>query len=890
MPVPTIKGRLLWIAIACLCLCTTSRAQDADSGTTSDKNVAVNTALNSIEEAEQALASSNQTLQPASSPAAPSVAVAPSPVAAPPAPVVVPLAPAAAPSSPVAASSNTFRISGEARTAMGIDSNGNAIFTRSNADLNERNWRILSSNGLNDNINTYDPALFSRLKVVMDASVLSSVVSVHLNLVADPWSYTGKSNAQLVTSLWGDTAKVQYLTWGNTSYTVNSIVNGLRLGDSFILPEIKTNGNKVPAISVPGNFVNQYGQTDILNIPAAKIDYSFQPVREAWVDIKPTEEFKLHIFPMGYEDQALTTDDPLRLSNNMQWWAESPWIDSWQRGNLNAGATPVSFTKGQWDKTLSYFTKDSDGQRLTALRGASLDWKPGDETSLDATIATPKTLWQNYDQMTALAGATRLKQFIGDSFYMGAVGDMHEGYNDNEQTDAENYTGGVDAGLMAFKWLKVSAEYAASKSIYDEDSPGYTTKYNGGAYYVSLSTASNPNEEDLLRKDYLSMSPIDKKEDFYKSTVYYARMGQGFESSLSDYHDTRSDSFWADHLTFYPSDYRYLPGTAPGLSEYDMEPFAIGNGMDYGRSVIRWRGDVNLMEGKLQGLADVRHVTDNDGNNIETASRVGATYKATDKLTTKVLLLWDALPKTIAGVDPFVTDGSTGKNLLNTAVVGGQDPSLKTGSLGARYALTDWAALNGVWEYTNDVTLGTDNFPQGDLNSSYITTYVRNGKTYTEMVPFLYDQGFFEQAPYEYYNIFKTGLELTPVDKWHIYLDYTRNPNKFAGNIDDNMNHYGIEACYIPTPKIGFFARYALSQGYDVNRLVNDQKLDYRNYNNFFFETRMILPKDVVMSIQYGVGPAYNVATNTSNPNLAYYATTVLQTQHIIRIVFDKKF
>lgn len=781
-------------------------------------------------------------------------------------------------------SDSTFKISGDARAAMGIDSGGNAIFTRANADLNERNWRILSTSGLNNNINTYDPALYSRLKVVMDASVASAVVSVHLNLTADPWSYTGKSKAQLVTGEGGDTVKVQYLTWGNTGYTVNSIVNTLQNGDAFALPEIKLHGNTVPATTVESSFTN------IFNIPSAKVDYSFQPVREAWVDIKPTDEYKLRIFPMGYENQALTTDDPLHLSNNKEWWAESPWIDGWQQGNINTGANPVSFYKGQWDKTLSFFTKDSDGQRLTALRGVSLQAAPTDESTLDATIATPKTLWQNYDEMSALAGAARLKQFIGDLFYIGAVGNLHEGYDSNEQTDAENYTEAVDSGLMVLKGLKFSAEYAHSNSIYDESSLEYTTKYKGNAYYVSLETAS-PQVEDMLKKDYFGLQPADKGETFYKSEVYFARMDSGFESSLSDYNQTRSDSFWADHLTFYPSDYRYLPGISPSQSQDDLSPFAIGNGIDYGRSVFSWRGDVNLFDGKVQGLADVRHVMDNDDSDIETVTRAELTYNVTDNFTTKALYIWDALPKTVAGVDPFLTvDNTQGQTIANTAVLGGEDPSLQTGSLGGRYALTDWAALNGVWEYTNDVTLGTDDFPQGDLNSSYFSTYTQNGRTYEQSVPFLYDQGYFEQAPYPYYNIFKTGLEVTPTDKWHIYLDYTRNPKEFSGNIDDNMNHYGIESSYLLTPKIGFFARYTLSQGYDVNRLVNDRELDYRDYNNFFFEARMILPKDVLLSIQYGVGPAYNVQTSTTNPALAFYTTAVLQTQHIVRIVFDKKF
>jgi hypothetical protein len=550
----------------------------------------------------------------------------------------------------------------------------------------------------------------------------------------------------------------------------------------------------------------------------------------------------------------------------------------------------VSFYKGQWDKTLSFFTRDSDGQRLTALRGVTLNAEPTDETSLDATVATPKTLWQNYDDMSALAGSARLKQFVSDLFYIGAVGNMHEGYDSDEQIDAENYTEAVDSGLMVMKNIKVSAEYAHSNSIYDESTPEYRTEYKGNAYYVSLETAS-PQDEDMLKKDYFGMQPADKGEAFYKSEIYFARMDSGFESSLSDYNQTRSDSFWADHLTFYPSDYRYLPGISPSQSQDDLSPFAIGNGIDYGRSVFSWRGDVNLFDGKVQGLADVRHVMANDDSDIETVTRAEITYNVTDNLTTKALYLWNDLPKTVAGVDPFLTvDNTAAQNLANVAVQGGEDPSLQTGSLGARYALTEWAALNGVWEYTNDVTLGTDDYPEGDLNSSYFTTYTQNGRTFKESIPFLYDQSYFEQAPYPYYNIFKTGLELTPTDKWHIYLDYTRNPKEFAGNIDDNMNHYGIESSFLLTPKIGFFARYTLSQGYDVNRLVNDRQLDYRDYANVFFEARLILPKDVLLSIQYGVGPAYNVQTSTTNPALAFYTTAVLQTQHIVRIVFDKKF
>ncbi|MDE2214691.1 MAG: hypothetical protein KGJ61_06185 [Candidatus Omnitrophica bacterium] len=792
---------------------------------------------------------------------------------------------------------NSYKISGEVRTSAGIYSNGHTVFTRANADLNERNYRILSSEALNNNINTYDPALFSRLQFAVDASVAASIVSLHLNVFVDPWSFTAKSGTQLVTSQWGDQAKVQYLWWGNTNYTVNRIINTSRYGGSFALPELKPNGSTVPPVSVASSIQNQYGQTDVFNIPAEKLNYSFFPVREAWADIKPpNSDFKLRIFPMAFEDQALTTDDPLKLSNNAEWWDSSPWLNSWQPGNLNTGDNPINFTKGYWDNSLAFFTRDSFGQRLTALRGVSLSWKPGDETSVEGTVASPKTLWQNYSEFTTVPGAVRLKQFIGDLFYIGAVGNMHQGYTPAGDLDAENYVGAVDTGAMALKNVKFNAEVARSQSHYDETTPDYATKYNGNAYYVSLTASSNP--ENMLKKDYFGLLPQEQTDTFFKSTVYYARMDQGFESSLSNYHQTRDDSFWAENVTFYPSTYRYLPGVAPSQSQYDLEPFAVGTGIDYGRSVVRWVGDVNLLDGTMQGTADIRHVTDNYGHNIQTEGRTLWTYKPLPKLTTKALFLWDALPKTSTStiygasqtLDPFVTSGTTGDPLVDSAVTPGKDPSIKSTSLGARYQLTGWAALNGVWEYTNDVNLGTDSFPQGDLNSTFFSTYTQNGRLYTEEVPQLYDQQYFHQPPYPYYNIFKAGLEITPSRKWHIYMDYTRNPNKFAGNIDDNMQHAGIETSYLLTPKIGFFARYTFSQGYDINRLVNDHQLDYRNYNNFYFETRMILPKDLTMSLQYGVGPAFNVLTSATDPALAYYSTTVLETQHIVRIVFDKKF
>ena len=153
-----------------------------------------------------------------------------------------------------------------------------------------------------------------------------------------------------MTSAWGDSAKVQYLFWGNNGYTINHSVNTQMLGGTLNLPEIKVKNGTVPATTVGSTICNQWGQCDTFALPEMKVDYTFQPLRELWFDFKPGDNSKIRIFPMAYQDQALTTDEPLRLSNNRSWWEESPWIDDWRPGQLNSGVpAPVDFTKGWWD-------------------------------------------------------------------------------------------------------------------------------------------------------------------------------------------------------------------------------------------------------------------------------------------------------------------------------------------------------------------------------------------------------------------------------------------------------------------------------------------------------------------------------------------------------------
>lgn len=781
---------------------------------------------------------------------------------------------------------NRVVVHGEMKASFGINSDSSVTFLRANGNLTERNFSLLTRDQLFNGKDTYDPALYPSLKLWMDAPI-NDQVSTHLSLAFDPWSYVGKSKEFIVNGVGGDSAKIQYISWGATGYTLGQSFYTRQNGDAFSISEQKiNNGNIVPANRVQSSYTN------IFNIPDAKLEYSFQPIREAWVDIKPEPNTKLRIFPMGLQDQAQTSDDPFRLSNNMIWWEESPWIASWKPGQINRPTgSPENAFKGNWDRSLSFFTRDSDLQRLTALRGVSLKSYPDEDNLFEATIATPKTLWQEYRVVNAIPASVRAKHYFEEQAYLGTVANAHQGYN-NGRKDAENYTGGIDGGYVPADWLLVNAEYAVSNSRYDQKLADYQTKKNGKAYYLSFATTTAPMDA-LIRKDYFALAPAQENDAFLKTRFYFSRMDDQFESTLANYRETAQDSFWSRHLTYYPNTYRYMPGVYPSMSEDNIAPFAIGNGIGYGRNVYAWRGDTQLAEGRVKGLADFRRVmSNNHKQHIETVARTQWMLQATDKLTTKALFLWHALPKTKQGIDPFLTSNlNDGAPLLNVAIPEGEDPSSKVLTLGAQYELTKWAKLNGVWEYTNDSALGSNYFPQGIMTDAFLGTYDVGTTKYSKYFPFMYNQGVFDQPPYDMYHVFKTGLELIPTDPWHIYLDYTFNPRHFAGNIDDSVNHWGAETSYVPNKFVGFFARYTYTRWVDIQSLNQGPSvLKYRGYNNLYFETRLLMPAETMISLKYGVGPTYNLQTAATNPNLSYYTNPVLSTQHIIRLTCEKKF
>jgi hypothetical protein len=603
---------------------------------------------------------------------------------------------------------------------------------------------------------------------------------------------------------------------------------------------------------------------------------------------------KLRAFPMAYQDQAYSSDDPLNISNHGIWWKDSKWLRMYTPGEYHSGTLPSSFTKGSWDDSLSFLSKDSTGKYLTALRGFSFNYQPQETTTFDTTVATPKHLWQDYGEMDNLITASRLKHHFSDNFMLGGTFTSRLGYKvDPQKLDSQNFVGGVDLGYEIVDGMKAQAEVLTSKSNYDMTDSTYKTESRGNAYYFSF-IARYPLKSIMDLKYGYDEIALDKDETFLvKSKFYASRMDKGFDSALSDFHNTRQDVFWSRHLHFRkPMDYyaQGLNGTTNNWNE--LNSTRIGDGIDIGRNTLGFRIET-FLEDRFYNLFDIRNVHNVNDKFIENVVRDEATLKVTDKLTAKALGIYQKMPKTVGGIDPYIYDGSTGEFFTNAAVPDGEDPSIKTGSLGLNYDFFDWLSLNGIYERTNDYTLGYGNFPQNILrdDTSLYGRYYQNSNYYSDVAPFLYGQGIFPQAPYDFYNVFKAGLRIIPMKNMEIYFDYTRNEYETASLINDNMNHVGMEITYMPTQKIGISFKYIYSRCKDIiydgsNYVLTD---DIVGHHNFFSEFRYLPSKDDELILQYGVGDTSSIG-NVSSIDPYGGSMLTLDTQHIIRAYYRRKF
>jgi len=353
---------------------------------------------------------------------------------------------------------------------------------------------------------------------------------------------------------------------------------------------------------------------------------------------------------------------------------------------------------------------------------------------------------------------------------------------------------------------------------------------------------------------------------------------------------------------FYPglSNYRYTRRDDPTFSrniyfaqiaEID-KPSIWGNGVDRGRDVIGINLAAKAFEEKLDVDIKFRNVHKDNGDYIESALRNENTYKVTPRLTIKLLDYYQHLPKTRVGYDPILygktmyslTDYFSEEDIHpeNSNVIDDKDPSVGAFGLGAKYEITEQLLVEGIYERTNDPL----DFPRGLLNDTYVTTETRDGQVWDKVVPFLYDQQFFDLPPYHYYNIAKTRFIYTPTSRWEFILGYTFNENKYASGIDDNINHLRLEANYLPSDKLTFWFKYIYSKLIDVYKQNKYQRSDfYEGHHNIFFGSEYRLNKDESLTFLYGEFIGYNDPYGQSNLTLS-----ALDTQHIFRMYYRRKF
>ena len=777
-------------------------------------------------------------------------------------------------------------ITGEVDARAGVASR-DFVWNRANWDMNERNWRSLSYDGLNRGFNTYDSRIYDRLNLQLDTSYKQGF-NFHSNIMVDPWSAAGKSEKVTIKGANGDVVQVQIKHWSNNGYSINQTVATSEKGDLVNVPEMKiengrTQGNIKVTTSAGNTFI----------IPEIKVNTVFQPTRELWLDYTQ-ENLKVRAFPIAYENQAVTFDDPLKLSNNRMWWEDSPWIRAWKPGTLNRGLSPVDYTKGYWDSSLSGFARDSEGRRLVGLRGANVQFYPAEGTSIEVGGATPMSPWQDYAEVDNYSGALRVKQTVMDNLRLGFSGTSRTGYNlDNRgKLDAWNYVLAGDASYEFLDGLLANFEVAHSKAKYDLSESSFLTESRGYSYYFSL-TGRYPFDKIIDTKYGYDGIQIGKYEPFFNKFRFFAgRMDKSFDAPLSSYVETRDDEWWSRHLHFRTPFKDYYAGEGELLNWNDVKNFGIGNGMDIGRNVLNMRVDSLLWDKRVENLFDIRTVNSTDYKFVENVTHEEMTWHLGDKLTTKFLGIYHVLPKTTAGKDPYLFDSQTREPYDNAVIEAGKDPSVGTGSLGTEYKFFDWLALNGIWEYTNDISFGLDNYPRRLLNEKNLSSvYDQYGEQYREQLLYLYGQGYFPKPPYPYSNVFKAGLKLNPLENMEIYLDYTRNPFEKAGYIDDNMNHIGFQLSYNPMPKVSVFFRYTYSRWQDLDKLIAGMNKLF-GHHNFFGELTYRVSGDEDFTLQYGEGARNPFMGGSLAYNWDPYGGSLatLDTQHVIRLYYRRKF
>jgi hypothetical protein len=756
------------------------------------------------------------------------------------------------------------QIRGEYRIAFGATGD-DFIWKDANAEYHnmpgDTSWRYLYGK---DRHNTFDKQIYSRLKVDGDAHI-TDTLSGFGQLVIDPWTFVGRKKVTVFSDQGtGDSVDINYKYWSNASTTIDEVY---RTGTGNIV-SVRENKIKDSKTS-PGYYsgLDFGGWSDTFDYEGGdKIDRMYVPIRKLWLEYDK-EPYKAKAFAMAGQEEALTSDDPMRLSNNKAWWEESPWLDRYDASRLfqPGGINPDRIKQGQWVRNLSFMARDSDDTRLTFLRGASFAANFENGGYLNMVAASPRNLWDTYEQASSIPAAIRIQSPITDKFTLGGLYTFKGGLY-KQSLEAMNNLGAIDGSYQIFDNTEIFGQFAASNMRVDEVG-GYKTNYTGYAGSAGI-------------RNQGTFGMTGKTDNRYELKAMFASMNERFFPGLSNYRMTRKEFEFAKHI--------YFDDLNP-----QNEAIMFGDGIDVGRNAFSLNTKAEFPGLNTDARFDFRTVYSDSNKHIEDAYRLESTYKPTDRLTIKGLAFYKRLPKTKKGVDPLVNAKSSYSAFTdyfayddvwmeNTDIEAGKDPSIGAFSAGLRYNFTDYLTGEGVYESTND----PKDFPRGLLNNVYLDPFQKDGQTWDRIVPFLWGQSPFGVPPYNYYNIYKARFMYQPFDPLKITLRYTYNDNKYAMATDDNATAQGIEFEYKPCPRttLGFLYQYTrqrdLYKQFELNQGYN-----FDGHHNIFASFGYQINSDQHLRIMYGSYVGYDYIYPEDSSGLP-----ALDTRHIVRFVYTGTF
>lgn len=756
-----------------------------------------------------------------------------------------------------------IKMSGHYRLAAG-DNGDDFIVNQANANQNLNslqgpNYRYIYGERLN---NTYDPAIYSQYLLNVDFSPVDKI-NFHTQIVNDPWSWVGTTGEQVQGSDIDPSLLLRY----NLKYigAFNSTVGEVYrsdVTDRINFPEIKIHGGHTTPTVVHG-FEGYSPATGGLpyTIPELDIDFEYRPIRKLWVDYTE-DQWHARFFALADQEQALTTDDPLMLSNHKDYWQESPWLYQYCPIQYMTGLDGLSVKRGYYSDSLSFLATDSEGNRLVLLRGVAVEGNL-DKTTIAATVAAPFTPWdEKYFSPDNIPGAIRIKHQFSDEWMLGGTYTFRSGLIDNHVADF-GQVGGMDVKYQINPNTALTAEMAASRRELDLlESEAIGTNTGGYAYKAALA------------------SSFDHGQDGHTDLgLSFTQMNDHFEPLLSRYLDTRDDSFWGNHISF--------------IDCPTLEPFRLGDGVDVNRIVVRANWKEKLFNKRFENLIDIRNVhRASNTAYMETVSREEATYHFNSQLTGKALFRWRALPRTTQGIEPTLTDYYFPKDDLNLAdftirndaVKADQNADQFTYSLGLQYIFSKQWTAEGIAERTNAIP----DFPRGLLLDFYKDANERIDGILTDRVrAILYGQDALKAAPpYPYFNIFKERLIYQPEKRVTCTLHATENSYKATGGLDDNISHVGLSVAFDFTKKLSFFTDYTYSRQLDVPNLIstNYEELRYGGHHNIYFSMDYKINPATIFRTEYGVFDM-GASGNKSNPySNTTFSLPTIDTEHLLRM------